>query len=81
MWGQGPIISIVCIMGIIFMTIRLKRRIILILPALFLALYFALFGKFAVGFIRYMLPIYPILSIFGGWFLSEIVLELIPKTY
>ena len=81
LWGLGPIIALLSIFGIVFMTIKHSRKMLTILPVIYLLIYFFIFGKFAVGFIRYMLPVYPILTIFGGWFLSEIVIKNIPKKY
>ncbi len=81
LWGLGPIIALFCILGIVFITINNGKKILTLLPFVYVVVYFFVFGRFAVGFIRYMLPIYPILTIFGGWFLSEIVIKYVPKKY
>ena len=85
-FGLGPIIFTLCAAGIYFLFIRLKRGAIKLNLSLFLiffytALYFFVFGRFAVGWMRYMLPVYPMLSLFGGYFLSEIVVKKIEKKY
>ncbi len=81
LWGLGPIIGVLSICGIVYMTIKQGKKILFVLPAVYLLIYFFTFGKFAVGFIRYMLPIYPMFTIFAGWFLSEIIIKFIPKRY
>lgn len=71
LWGVGPTIFIFLFAGLVLLFKGLKTRAqdkksetIIILSFFFL--YFALIGQFAIGFMRYMLPIYPILSIFAG---------------
>ena len=76
-WGLGPIISSFCIAGIGIAAYRLYKKGIFKNPQLsflifFLVFYFLLFGKFAVGWMRYMLPIYPVLTIFGAFTLNEL---------
>lgn len=81
LWGLGPVIGLLSASGIVYMTLKQGKKIVFMLPAVFLFVYFFIFGKFAVGFIRYMLPVYPMFTIFAGWFLSEIVIKFIPKKY
>lgn len=74
LWGQGPILATLSFLGIFYVTfIILKKNkerkwaqefILLI----FFLSYFAVVGKFAVGWMRYMLPLYPLLCLFGGAF-------------
>ncbi len=45
--------------------IKWKQKLILVVFSL---TYFFVVGKFAVGFMRYMLPLYPLLCLFGGVF-------------
>lgn len=83
-WGQGPIIFIFSLLGLIAALRIIKRkgatkeRPILFLIISF-SIYFLIFGSFAVGWMRYMLPIYPLLSIFGGYFIANVLTERIPK--
>lgn len=86
LFGIGPISFAFCVGGIYFLIRQLtKRKLSLSLPLLLFivypTLYFLLFGKFAVGWMRYMLPLYPMLSIFGGYFLSEVLVKKIEKKY
>jgi hypothetical protein len=71
-WGQGPIIASISFLGIfyaLFIVIKKKKEkkwaqeLILII---FLLSYFAIVGHFAIGFMRYMLPLYPIFCLFGA---------------
>lgn len=72
LWGQGPILATISILGIfyaIFLIIKKQKEkkwaqeFILII---FFLSYFLIVGKFAVGWMRYMLPLYPILCLFGA---------------
>ncbi len=78
LWGQGPVISLLCLLGVLFFALNYKNypkeaksKTLIILS--FLLIYFLIIGKFAVGWMRYMLPLYPLLSIFGGTFLLFLV--------
>jgi len=71
-WGQGPILATISFLGIFYISfIVLKKKkekkwaqefILLI----FLLSYFIVVGKFAVGWMRYMLPLYPLFCLFGA---------------
>lgn len=50
--------------------IKYKQALILII---FCISYFLIVGKFSVGFMRYMLPIYPLLSLFGAIFVLKVL--------
>ncbi len=72
LWGQGSILGTISIVGIfyaLFLIIKKKKEKKwaheLILLIFFLS-YFAVVGKFAVGWMRYMLPLYPLLCLFGA---------------
>jgi hypothetical protein len=84
LWGLGPIVGTFSIIGTIFVThISLKKEkktkwaqeLILIV---FFWTYFFIVGKFAIGFMRYMLPLYPLLCLFGGIVFYKISLFLHP---
>src|SRR3989344_7773162 len=77
-WGQGPVLAIICFIGTFFVTIQTiqkkkegkwAKEFILLT---FFYLYFLAIGKFAVGWIRYMLPLYPLLCLFGAVFIARI---------
>jgi hypothetical protein len=72
LWGQGPILATISFIGILYTSfIILKKKKKgkwaqeLILLIFFLS-YFAVIGKFAVGWMRYMLPLYPLFCLFGA---------------
>lgn len=79
LWGLGPILASVCFAGIIYLFYSLfihKKQFTLvseIILATFFVVYFWVVGKFAIGFMRYMLPLYPLLCIFGGLAMHMIV--------
>lgn len=67
-WGQGPLLALLCMGGIIWgsYTAFKKNKPVQIILLLFFWAYFIVVGKFAIGFMRYTLPLYPIFSLFGG---------------
>ncbi len=77
LWGLGPILSILIIIGIKFLIFNFqfskfisnfKFQIFFI----FYFLYFLVIGASAVKFMRYMLPIYPFFAILAGYGTSKI---------
>lgn len=75
-WGQGLFIAPISFLGIAssFLVIKLgkdKKIPLYIFLIISTGVYFMVFGKFAVGWMRYMLPIYPLLAVFGGIFLDK----------
>lgn len=82
LWGQGPILATFSFLGFIYVIFSIIKKnkekkwaqefIIII----FFLSYFAVVGKFAVGWMRYMLPLYPLLSLFAAVFVGRF---LIPK--
>jgi len=71
LWGIGPVISLLSIFGLIKILIKIKGRITTerseeIILLSFFIIYFGIVGNFAVGWMRYMLPLYPLFCIFAG---------------
>lgn len=70
--GLGPVLSLLAFSGVIWWTYAILRKekknkwateaILLV----FFWVYVAIVGKFAIGFMRYLLPIYPVLALFAG---------------
>lgn len=84
LFGLGPLIAILCFLGTIyvaFITLRKEKiqkwaqEFILLT---FFVTYFLVVGKFAIGFMRYMLPIYPLLSLFAAVLFARL-LRIIPS--
>jgi hypothetical protein len=71
LWGLGPIISSIVLIGMINSKKYLKNISFVILT-IFIVYYFALVGRSAVKFMRYMLPIYPLLTVYAGYGLSQL---------
>ena len=75
LWGLGPILATICFLGVIYgtyMAIMKHRKQEkwaqdFILLAFFWA-YFLTVGSFAIGFMRYMLPLYPLFCLFGAMY-------------
>ncbi len=78
-WGLGPIIALLSFLGIFYFTWQRKKTQELILTTFFW-IYFAIVGSFAIGFMRYLLPIYPLLCLFGAVLFLRIV-TIFPATY
>lgn len=71
LWGLGPIIATFSAFGIFliiksFKKLEQSKKSEHIIVLSFLIIYFLIVGHFAVGFMRYLLPIYPILAIAAG---------------
>jgi 4-amino-4-deoxy-L-arabinose transferase-like glycosyltransferase len=72
LWGLGPLLATLAFAGAIYFYHLVlfkdkhgkwaKEAII----AVFLLAYFLVVGKFAIGFMRYMLPVYPLLCLFAA---------------
>jgi len=68
LWGLGPLLAIFAFAGVLYTTylgikkpVDRKGRIVLLFS--YFWIYFFVVGKFAIGYIRYMLPIYPLLAL------------------
>ncbi|MFA5770569.1 MAG: glycosyltransferase family 39 protein [Patescibacteria group bacterium] len=67
LWGLGPVISILSIIGLYKIP---KRKNILFL--IFYFLYFLVIGRSSVKFMRYMLPLYPFFTLLAGYGLYKL---------
>jgi len=65
LWGQGPILACFSILGVLYITFKAiwKKHAMTVILMSFFWLYFVTVGRFAIGFMRYMLPLYPISTI------------------
>lgn len=77
-WGQGPMLGTASFMGFfyfLFLLTKIKNKNwpqeILFIS--FFIVYFLIVGKFAVGWMRYMLPLYPFLSIFAALLITQLI--------
>lgn len=82
LWGFGPVFGLIAILGIIFSFIKLLQGLFhsgnekseggqLIIFSFFI-IYFLIVGNFAVKFMRYCLPLYPIFAIFAANFIISL---------
>lgn len=74
-FGLGPFISILSVIGItnIFKHVKIKRHLPIIFYCICATFYFAIIGKSAVKFMRYMLPLYPFFTVMAGYGLYSLV--------
>jgi hypothetical protein len=77
LWGLGPVISLLSVIGFLpilknFRSLFAKKSALSLVLAVFLLYYFSLIGRSAVKFMRYMLPIYPIMAVFAGYGLVKV---------
>jgi hypothetical protein len=86
-WGLGPFIGILTIIGTLFLLLHLtdltKNKeskikefaswILVFCIFVIFGFYFLIIGRSAVKFMRYMLPLYPMLAILAGYGLSKLV--------
>jgi hypothetical protein len=86
LYGQGPFIASLSFLGVVlalFTFIRErheKRGQMGILLLIFFFVYLTVVGSFAIGFMRYMLPLYPLLCLFGAYFTNKLISFLSLKT-
>lgn len=95
-WGLGPVISVLCLLGFIQVIKKVSNKIIwqnqkplitsyqLLITVVFYLFYFLIIGRSAVKFMRYMLPVYPFLTIMAGYGLYQIQnskFKIIKKTF
>lgn len=72
LWGQGPILATLSFLGVFYVLFLIitkdkqKKWAQEFILLIFLLSYFVVVGKFAVGWMRYMLPLYPLLCLFGA---------------
>lgn len=68
-WGLGPLTTTLSIAGVYFLIKSRKKKpsIPVIILTVYCLVYFLMVGRFAIGFIRYMLPLYPFLSLCAGY--------------
>ncbi|MFZ2025653.1 MAG: glycosyltransferase family 39 protein [Microgenomates group bacterium] len=73
LWGQGILLGTLSIVGIIYATLHTikEKHFPAILLLSFFWIYTATVGRFAIGFMRYMLPIYPLLTIFAALLIQK----------
>lgn len=81
LWGLGPVIAGLSILGLFFIIrnlfVRVKDQVSLntkyvMLTTLFYLFYFLVVGRSAVKFMRYMLPMYPFFAILAGYSFSKL---------
>lgn len=78
LWGLGPILATVCFAGLfyfVYLIFSKDRKVIkgyYLIILFFFVSYFWVVGRFSVGFMRYMLPVYPLFCLFGGVFIYHI---------
>lgn len=80
LFGQGPLLAFFTFSGILLLTIHAmiksktgewaKEFILMV----YFWVYFLIVGNFAIGFMRYMLPLYPLFSIGGAFFIMQTVI-------
>lgn len=85
LFGLGPLIGTLAIIGSILFVLEMLRKktsadfakhLILLT---FLIVYMGIVGGFAVGFMRYMLPLYPLFCLFGALTILEFSTIFFPK--
>lgn len=83
LWGLGIPLGILGVLGIIYITINsllhIKKSYLIILMVFFFWTYFLLSANYAVGWMRYLLPIYPILAISASAFSIRILWPIAKK--
>lgn len=75
LWGLGPALAAAAFAGLAAAAVRAARTrdLALVLPAAFAILVLAFWGPRFVAFMRYFLPMYPVLCLFAAWALVFLV--------
>lgn len=79
LWGLGPVIASLAFAGILLLTFKACRSTLdspLLIINSFFWLYFFIVGSFAVGFMRYVLPLYPLLCLAAAYLMFFLYLNL-----
>lgn len=80
LFGLGPVIGLICFLGTIYVIATGSKKFDhfakLFILLMFFVTYFWVVGGFAIGFMRYMLPVYPLLCLFGAAILYQGILTL-----
>lgn len=82
LWGQGPLLATITFLGTFYCFFllskihRLPEKASVSILLTFFLVYFAVVGSFAVGWMRYMLPLYPFLCLFGAIFSAAMLLRI-----
>lgn len=75
-FGLGPVLGLICFLGTFYVIATGSKKFDhfakLFILFIFFITYFWVVGGFAIGFMRYMLPVYPLLCIFGAVFLYKL---------
>lgn len=82
LWGLGPAISLFSLAGFLSLLRNLSSRFRQempyknpwLTPLIFSLSYFLLMGQSAVKFMRYYLPLYPLLALFSGYFIWKVTI-------
>lgn len=78
LWGLGPMLGTLAFAGALFFIYKTLKpfNFKFLILASFFWVYFAIVGHFAIGFMRYMLPIYPLLCLFAAVLVYQLLLNL-----
>lgn len=84
LWGLGPLLATISFIGVLFFTYKTFRPTLntkyLILNTFFW-LYLAVVGQFAIGFMRYILPLYPLFCLFAAFLIEQLLSHNILQKY
>ncbi len=82
-WGLGPVAATLSFAGLVVLFYNLlknrKKNLLIVVFLTYSFFYFLIFGSFAVGWVRYMLPFYPLLAITGGYLITKLIPKAILK--
>ncbi|GIW13359.1 MAG: hypothetical protein KatS3mg062_0798 [Tepidiforma sp.] len=75
LWGLGPAVAAAACFGLAAALLRAARTrdLALLLPAAFALLVLGFWGPRFVAFMRYFLPMYPVLALFAAWGLLRLL--------
>jgi 4-amino-4-deoxy-L-arabinose transferase-like glycosyltransferase len=83
LWGMGIPLGLTSLFATLYLFIRLiievprpgreNQEAKILIFAFFFLVYFLVVGRFAVKFMRYFLPLYPLFCLFAAWFFQSLI--------
>lgn len=85
LWGMGIPLGIISVLAAVYLIIRLiievpkpgkeNQEAKILILVVFAIAYFFVVGRFAIKFMRYLLPLYPLLCLFSAWGLRTLIVS------
>ncbi|MBI2029023.1 glycosyltransferase family 39 protein [Candidatus Gottesmanbacteria bacterium] len=75
LWGLGLPLGIIALISVVYQTLNDFRNTKKLILIIFFWVYFLAVGRSAVKFMRYILPLYPLMAVFSAVLISEVIIK------